>query len=445
MKQIIKSIIITATVIFALTLTGCKKYEFEPPEQDGCDLGFEPNTSIEDFINMYSGNGEPFLIDTNIIIKGTVIANDKSGNYYKSFVIQDSTETGEQTGLLISVNEYETHNKYHAGDMLYIKCEGLYLGFYGGVIQLGALYEGEIGRIEEPLVDLHIFNACGGKPIKPKLVQISQLNAVPVNTLIELEDVQFKLGELDETYADAVNKVTTDQVLVNCNNDNVIVRTSGYAKFAADTIPKGKGSLIAVKGMYNSDVQLIIKDINDVKLSGVRCGAIYEKDFDDFDFESPGSSSIDNFVSGCWMTYIAEGTSNWVLASYDGDNYYAEISNYDGTSNSASEAWLISPAMNMALLNNPVLNFISAFNYDGDDITVKISTDYTGSESPAEATWQNLSVTLPSSGGYSWTNSGDVDLSDFIESSSVYIAFVYTGSDSSGKHWEVDNISISEN
>jgi len=442
MKNKFKISIFSLLLIFIVS--SCIKYDFKESEINDCNLDFEPNTSIEDLVNYYGGSGEPFLIDTNLIIKGTVIANDKSGNYYKSFVIQDSTETGEQTGLLVSIDEYETHNKYHVGDMIYIKCEGLYLGFYGEVIQLGGLFEGAIGRIEEPLVDQYIFKACGGKPIVPRVVTIDQLAAVPVNTLIQLNDVQFKLGELDETFADAIESETTEQILSDCSNRTAVIRTSGYADFASQMIPEGNGSLVCINGRFEGTPQLLIRDVKEVKLNDERCGALYEKDFEEIVFGEPGGSLIENFTSGNWFSYNVIGETLWETAYHSGNNY-ANITNYnyETGSNSASEAWLISPAFDLTLLTTPVLNFITAYNYTGPLLQVKISTDYSGEGDPGLATWDNLNPEL-SDGEWNWVNSGDLDLTVYKQSS-VYLAFVYTGSNSSGATWELDNIQFRDN
>jgi len=445
MKNILKTLIIV-TVIFTAVLTSCKKYDFDAPKEDTFDnLDFAPNISVQDLIFKYA-SVEPTLIDSNLVIKGTVIGNDKSGNLYKQFIIQDSTETGSQTGLIISINEYESHNKYHVGDMVYIKCEGLYLGEYGGVIQLGSLFEGAIGRIEEPSIKLHIFNAPGGKAIVPKTVALSQIGATPVNTLIKLEDVQFKISELGETYADATNHVTTDQMITDCGGTvDAVLRTSGYSKFASELLPSGKGSVVVINGEYNGSEQLLLNSIDDVQFNDARCGAVYEKDFEEITFTDQGGSMIDGFISGNWTNYSVIGSLNWGIGTHSGNNY-ASITNYnyDISANEAAESWLISPSFNLTLLNTPILNFKNAKNYSGPNLEAKVSTDYTGSGDPSVATWTNFSPLL-SSGNFTWVSSGDIDLDDYKTSSNVYIAFVYKGSDSTGATWEVDNIKISDN
>jgi len=445
MKNIYK-IIILSVVVLTTVFTSCKKYDFDAPEENKFEnLDFSPNISIEKLIVTYSG-AEPTLIDSNLVIKGTVIGNDKSGNLYKSFIIQDSTETGTQTGLIISINEYETHNKYHAGDMIYIKCEGLYLGQYGGVWQLGSLYEGAIGRMEEPSVKLHIFNAPGGKAIVPKVISLSQISATPINTLIKLEDVQFKISDLGETFADGVNHITTDQLITDCaGTSDAVVRTSGYSKFASEPIPAGRGDIVVINGAYNGSEQLIINNFDDVKFVDDRCGAVYEKDFEEVTFSDQGGSMVDGFTNGSWTNYSVVGEISWGIGYYGGNNY-ATITNYnyDTSSNEAAEIWMISPTFDLTLLSNPVLSFKTATKYSGPALEVKVSIDYSGSGNPADATWTSLSPTL-SSGNFYWISSGDIDMSSFGTSSNVYLAFVYKGSDSSGATWEVDNIKFSNN
>ena len=44
----------------------------------------------------------------------------------------------------------------------------------------------------------------------------------------------------------------------------VMVRTSGYAKFASEKVPRGQGSLIAIAGRYDDKVQLIIRRTSEV-------------------------------------------------------------------------------------------------------------------------------------------------------------------------------------
>jgi hypothetical protein len=78
---------------------------------------------------MYTGTLDS--IEDDIIIKGIVISSDQAGNIYKSLYIQDSTG-----GLNISLDKTNLYTIYKPGQKVYVKCKGLYLGAYGGVVQL---------------------------------------------------------------------------------------------------------------------------------------------------------------------------------------------------------------------------------------------------------------------------------------------------------------------
>jgi len=71
---------------------------------------------------------------------------------------------------------------------------------------------------------------------------------------------------------------------------------------------------------------------------------------------------------------------------------------------------------------------------------VLVSTDYDGISAPSTATWTTLGVNL-SAGSFAWVNGGPVSLNSFL-TTNVYIAFKYTGTSTSGKTWEVDDIII---
>ena len=73
---------------------------------------------------------------------------------------------------------------------------------------------------------------------------------------------------------------------------------------------------------------------------------------------------------------------------------------------------------------------------------MKVSTNYDGVSDPSSATWTDLTFEK-SPGSWTWVNSGDVDLSNYT-TQNVHIAFVYTGTSSSGKTWCVDDIMIRE-
>jgi len=110
------------------------------------------------------------------------------------------------------------------------------------------------------------------------------------------------------------------------------------------------------------------------------------------------------------------------------------------------EDWMILPGIDMSVYGNVTMEFVSAYNYGSDDATnylkLYYSTDYAGIGDPSTANWTELSFTQPSTGNYTWTNSGIIDLSTLT--GNVWLGFKYHYSAGSYRTWEIDDISIQE-
>ncbi|MCC7245373.1 MAG: hypothetical protein IT269_06815, partial [Saprospiraceae bacterium] len=91
--------------------------------------------------------------------------------------------------------------------------------------------------------------------------------------LVRFENVEFDDIDADQPWADVITKGSINRYLQNCAGAEVIVRTSGYATFAAQKTPAGKGKITGVLGAFNGDYQLYIRDLTDVDMTGSRCGA----------------------------------------------------------------------------------------------------------------------------------------------------------------------------
>ena len=134
-----------------------------------------------------------------------------------------------------------------------------------------------------------------------------------------------------------------------------------------------------------------------------------------------------------WTFVDVEGEMSWTVAQYSG-NHYAYANGYN---HGANTDWCISPAFNLDAYSNPVLTFRTAKNFTGNDIEVYFSNNYNGTN-PASATWTALTCAL-STGGYTWVESGAIDLSSF-NGTNCYIGFKYTCEEGSAAAWEVDDI-----
>ncbi len=101
---------------------------------------------------------------------------------------------------------------------------------------------------------------------------------------------------------------------MDCSKKKIIVRTSGYASFAGETIPDKNGMMTGIITIFSGDYQFIIRDFNEVKLTNDRCmpgvpdlGAPVEtinQNFSSF----PNNAEIQ--ISG-WQNIAQYGDRNW--------------------------------------------------------------------------------------------------------------------------------------
>ncbi len=123
---------------------------------------------------------------------------------------------------------------------------------------------------------------------------------------------------------------------------------------------------------------------------------------------------------------------------------------------SSSEAWLVTPRLNLTEATNPVLSFDVSRRFPGtgnfpeDLYDILISTDY--SISVEAATWQRFgpgfdAMTANDPGNDAFTNTGDLSLSRFI-GQVIAIAFVYRAGSPGGFDstiLRIDNVSVTDN
>jgi len=418
-------------VIIMSFLSSCIDYNINDPEVAVYKPSLTANTTISDLRNLFVED-KLVAIDDSVIILGTVIGNDKSNNLYKSIVIQDST-----AGIQIDINSYGLHNKYHVGDLVYVKCKGLFIGNYGGQPKLGGEYEGGIGRIAYSFMDDYLFKSDGGKPIKPKELFLNLINGNYVSQLVVIKNAQFKRNYVANTFADADLNEDKDIYLEDCNGSTIIVRTSGYSDFARDLVPNGNGDVVALLTKYNDTYQLTLRDIDELNLDNERCGNFFSEDFEIFEDD-------DEINLYGWTSYSVFDPERYWFADTYSNNRYAKITgfNYDTFKAEKNEDWLITPPLDLTGFSSIQLRFLNKCNYSGPDLQVFISTNYDGTGNPNDFTWTELTGLTLSNGNYNEATSTS-DISSYNISSSVYVGFKYTSSPSTGaKTWQIDNVAI---
>lgn len=169
-----KKILYSLAVILAAV--SCEEWEpvlggqGEPDEPQAVTL--DVNTTIAELKALYDGT--PYHIENDIIIGGQVISSDASGNIYRSLFIQDGTG-----GIELKIGNSALYNDYQLGQWVFVKCQGLTLGNYGGMLQIGM--EDPTGSYETAYIDVktlissHVFKGAKDAPPSPQVVSETEL------------------------------------------------------------------------------------------------------------------------------------------------------------------------------------------------------------------------------------------------------------------------------
>lgn len=407
-----------------LVLVGCKKTLDQPdinqfPEGNVWTVG-----QILDTL----ANGT-FQFDKdyhkNATVKGYVIADETGGNIYRTFYLR-----GED-GKCIAV--YRKGSSDGGSDDFNVRV-GDYVGYslYGSIIS-------EYSKLPQIQVQEHDVNkliviyerGCYDK-VQPISTTIARINAGEhLCDLVKLSDVQFETYE-GLTYAEG--QTNTNRSLVSCSGESIIVRTSGYASFAADPLPSGKGTLTSIASVYNTTWQLLIRNTDDVNMNEQRCGAGGEL------MDVPYSQSFTTSF-GTYITKSVIGDQEWHI-----DYSAATMSGYvSGKAYYENEDWLISSPVDLTEVEKAVVavNYgAKYFNSINNDVTFWVSDNYTYDSVPSSATWTQIPSEIQNNN----FQFEDIELvmPEAYVGKIVNVAVKYTSTDSAAGTIEVKSILIRE-
>ena len=443
MRKILPLLLLT-TLVWTVS---CKKEDFDGPPSGGQDPNIVVNMTIAELKDKYRdtimNNGVVVEITDDWNIAGTVIADDKSGNFYKSIVIDDGT-----AGISIRIDRSDYFREFPIGRRIFIKLRNLVIGEYGAMLQIGGYIDltdptqPEAATIPNTLIDSYVFPGVSSLPVIPTTVTLNDLvNDMDFyqNRLVKLEDVEFQISDTGSTYADSENQLYGELFVTTCSGEVIMVRSSGYATFANENVPDLNGTITAVFTEYNGTPQLLIRDTYDVDFTAVRCTGVAPPPgspiFEDF---STTSDNVDISLAG-WYNINVAGNRVWRGEAFQTEKFAQATAFSSGLP--LMETWLITPEFDLTEIDT--LSFISAFAFfEHNGLSVWISTDFNGSNM-ATANWTQLSCTLAvqADGDYTWVPSGNVSLNSL--SGSAHVGFKYVGDGTTNTtNWRIDDVSI---
>ena len=384
-------LLIGVTLVFA----GCKKTLDQPDINQFPDGNVWTVGQILDTL----ANGT-FQFDKdyhkNATVKGYVIADETGGNIYRTFYLR-----GED-GRCIAV--YRKGSSEGGSDDFNVRV-GDYVGYslYGSIIS-------EYSKLPQIQVQEHDVNTliviyergCTDK-VQPIETTIENINAGNhLCDLVKLKNVQFDDSELGKTYADGTSN--TNRSLVSCDGDAIIVRTSGYANFAADTLPEGRGTLASIVSVYNTTWQLLVRNTTDVNLTGNRCGQGGEV------MELPYNQSFASSF-GTYVTYNVLGDQTWII-----DFETAKMTGKVGSDYFANEDWLLSSPIDMTGDHVKVeINYLARyFTNFASELQLMVSEDYEYGEDPSDYTWTAVPVEWENVSDWNTFLTAEAPIDDYI-------------------------------
>lgn len=436
----------TAMLVAMAFISSCVKNDFDEPDNNGCtDTKLTSNITIADLKSLYNFTGA-YKIEQDLTIEGVVISDDRAGNFYKELVIQDATG-----GILIMVDQTNIYTSFPEGRKVYIKVKDMYLGDYAGLIQLGASVDEETGdlqRIPQSLVEDYIFKGPCNQSVDTVFVTAGQLNPnIHQSMLVKLTTVRMDGNDADVNFANISGTSAQNRTFKDCNGAEGIFRTSDFANFAGTKTPTETFDMVGVFSVFNNDMQFKLRNFNDITITGAECPCeavpgpisgtttfyvddIFVSDPDqntlvDEDFETQSFGSPLNLPG--WTVHSEAGTRRWEPGDYPAsdNNTYARARVYQ-SGDAEMISWLVTPGL--AITSGHYLTFRSFADFvDGAALVeVLVSTDYDGSGSPENFTWEKVCTTIATDNV--WEAGGPIQLGDHA-GSTTYIAFRYRAGD----------------
>jgi len=360
-----------------------------------------PGTSPDSIVTSYKGN---------IYVKAVVVSSDEGGNYFKKMAIQDSTG-----GVELQLDMTGLYTIYPVGQKIVLICNGLVIGDYGKLPQVGWLYQGtQVGRINSLFFNNYIIkDGLASKANLPKILTNNEIDFIgqrDINKLVRLERVKFRKSAIGQPFA--YDGFTTEwyvDIPVGNTTQTVNIRTSNYAKFRNMIIEDKEYNLTGILTYFSSSktpYQLMIRVKEDIEFSKPNESIT-------FDF------STNPIGEGKWSNYTLTGTKQWGFRN----SVVMHAGNKSDNTFMAVDDWFVSPTITYPDMQKGYLRFEHQLNVSNgyyDAYQVYYTTSNSVSFNKDE--WKPLGVINSFPSSFDWSNRFPLSK---INANSFRIAFRY--------------------
>jgi hypothetical protein len=242
-----------------------------------CNSDLQANASFSDIKGLYTG--ETIQIQEDLIIEGYVVSSDVTGNFFGVLHFQDTPSNPTEV-FQIEIDLRDSYLFFAVGDNIRIKVKGLHLGKSKEVYKIGGVFTSfgniSVGRLPSNAVFEHVFVSCDDRrDIVPTIIDISELAIITAGSLVEINNAEFSQDELGLSFA--VERKETLRLLVDCDDNEIEIRNSGYSDFQANLVPEGSGSITGLLINENNDFYIQIRDLDDISFTNERCEDVIDE------------------------------------------------------------------------------------------------------------------------------------------------------------------------
>lgn len=298
-----KKIKFIALAFLALTLGSCMGDSYADPDLTdkvpaapyGNNSLREKNViSIADLKTQFAtviANSSYKLIEKDMMIKAVVTGNDVSGNIYNQVSVQDASGA-----IIIAINGSGLSGYLPVGQEILVNLKGLYIGSYKKLPQIGGvntkISDGTLsmGKIERAVWNQHfkILNPgeADASTVEPEEFDLTKLTdkaymEANVCKLMTLKKVKFASANGTNVWAPGDTNTSLELIDAESgkkiSSSNLVVRNSGYSKFANEVVPQGVFDITGIFTRFGDTWQIVLRNTDDLKAA--QTGGTLEKPY----------------------------------------------------------------------------------------------------------------------------------------------------------------------
>lgn len=287
----LKSILCIA--LTSVVFTGCvNDDDYAIPSLDCVDQAPAATKTVAEIYAQATATAT--LYNDNDVIEARVVSSDKGGNFYKIIYMVSLDGT---RGFSVAVNQSDLFTDYNVGRKVAIKLQGLYTQIRNNTLQIGVLYNGNVGQIAAADYLKKLARTCDvvDEETLVNSINLSEISNDYIGKLIELKDVQFADSALGQNYYNPANVVgsETNHFITDATGATLIFRTGNFAEYKGMPVSSNSGKIRGILTKFGSDFQFVARYTTDIKLTEERIGGEPETPEEPETPGNPGAPSPD--------------------------------------------------------------------------------------------------------------------------------------------------------